>query len=105
LAPSKTEEEPTRSFSVRRAGNVGAPATQGSFAPSFGKKKKNTGWWWDTWIYQHPSREPLGASSLKGWAVGAVGEKSPQEKLSHKNTKPSAALRSRKGGMLIGYSG
>jgi hypothetical protein len=27
---------------------VGAPATQGSFAQAFGKKKKNTGWWWYT---------------------------------------------------------
>jgi hypothetical protein len=28
-APSKTEEKPTRSVSVRRAGNAGAPATVG----------------------------------------------------------------------------
>jgi hypothetical protein len=39
-APSETEEEPARSFSVRRSGNVGAPATLDSFAPTvFGKKK------------------------------------------------------------------
>jgi hypothetical protein len=39
-APSKMEE-PTCSFSVRRAGNVGALATLGSFAPTGCKKKKN----------------------------------------------------------------
>jgi hypothetical protein len=37
------EEEPTHSFSIRRAGNVGAQDTQDSFVPPFGKKKKNTG--------------------------------------------------------------
>jgi hypothetical protein len=30
---------------------------------------------------------------------------SPQEKLSHKKMKPSAALRRRKGGTPVGYSG
>jgi hypothetical protein len=34
------EKEPTRSFSIRGAGNVGAPATLDNFAPPFGKKKK-----------------------------------------------------------------
>jgi hypothetical protein len=40
-SPSETEEDPTRSFSVRRAGNVVAPATRDGFAPTppFGKKK------------------------------------------------------------------
>jgi hypothetical protein len=32
LAPSETEEEPTRNFSIRGAGNVGAPATLESFS-------------------------------------------------------------------------
>jgi hypothetical protein len=36
-APSETGE-PTRSNSVRRAGNVGAPAVWDSFNPSFEKK-------------------------------------------------------------------
>jgi hypothetical protein len=36
------------------------------------------------WIYWHVSSEPLEASVLKEGAVGAVGERSPQEKLSHK---------------------
>jgi hypothetical protein len=36
-APSETEEEPTRSFSVRRTGNVGAPATWDSFTPTIWK--------------------------------------------------------------------
>jgi hypothetical protein len=40
-ASSETEEEPTRSFSVRTVGNVGAPATRGSFAPPFGKERNN----------------------------------------------------------------
>jgi hypothetical protein len=33
-ALSETEEEPTHSFSVRKAGKVGVPATQDSFAPT-----------------------------------------------------------------------
>jgi hypothetical protein len=37
-APSETEEEPIRSFSARRAGNVGAPAILDSFAPTVEKK-------------------------------------------------------------------
>jgi hypothetical protein len=44
-SPFKTEDEPTCGLGVRRGRNVGAPATQGSFAQAFGKKKKNTGWW------------------------------------------------------------
>jgi hypothetical protein len=39
-APSETEEEPTRSFRVRRAGNVGAAATLDSFAPTVWKRRK-----------------------------------------------------------------
>jgi hypothetical protein len=39
-APSETEEKPTRGFGVRGAGNMGAAATRGSFAPQFGKKEK-----------------------------------------------------------------
>jgi hypothetical protein len=38
-APSKTEEEPTSSASIRRAGNVGTPATLDSFASTVGKRK------------------------------------------------------------------
>jgi hypothetical protein len=34
LAPSETEKELTRSFRVRRARNVGAPATLGNSAPT-----------------------------------------------------------------------
>jgi hypothetical protein len=37
---SGMEEEPTRSFSVRRAGNVGAPATLNSLAHTIGTKKR-----------------------------------------------------------------
>jgi hypothetical protein len=33
-APSKMEKEPTHSFSVREAGNMGASATWDSFAPT-----------------------------------------------------------------------
>jgi hypothetical protein len=40
---SETEEEPTRSFSVRGAENVGISATLGTFAPTGWKKKKNFG--------------------------------------------------------------
>jgi hypothetical protein len=43
-APSKTEKEPTSSFSTGGARNVGELATRDSFAPPFGgKKKKNFG--------------------------------------------------------------
>jgi hypothetical protein len=38
--PPKTEEEPTHIFSVRRAGNVGAPANLNSSAPNIGKEKE-----------------------------------------------------------------
>jgi hypothetical protein len=41
LAHSETEEEPTCSFSVRRAGNVGALATLGSFGPTVQKEKRD----------------------------------------------------------------
>lgn len=41
--PSETEEEPTRSFSVREAENMGTRATLDSFAPSFEKKKLGDG--------------------------------------------------------------
>jgi hypothetical protein len=37
-------------------------------------------------IYWHVCSEPFGTSVLKEGAVGAVGEWSPQEKLSHKKT-------------------
>jgi hypothetical protein len=43
-------------------------------------------------------------SSLEEGDVGAVGEKPPQEKLSHK-MKPSTALGRRKIGTHVGYSG
>jgi hypothetical protein len=33
-APFEMEEEPTSSFSIRRAGNVGAPATMDRFPPT-----------------------------------------------------------------------
>jgi hypothetical protein len=36
----ETEEEHTRNFSVREAGNVGAPATPDSFAPRLEKEEK-----------------------------------------------------------------
>jgi hypothetical protein len=39
-ASSETAEDSTCSFSVRRAGNVGAPATLGNFAPTGWKRKK-----------------------------------------------------------------
>jgi hypothetical protein len=42
-ASSETEEEPTHSYSIRRAGNVRALATRDSFAPTDGKNKKNFG--------------------------------------------------------------
>jgi hypothetical protein len=38
-APSKMEEEPASIVSVRRARNVGAPATLRNFAPSGWKKE------------------------------------------------------------------
>jgi hypothetical protein len=41
---------------------------------------------------------------LKKGAVGAVGEKSPQENPSYKEMKPSAALGRRNGGSPVGYS-
>jgi hypothetical protein len=34
------EEQPNHSFSVRRAGNVGTPATLGNFAPTSWKKEE-----------------------------------------------------------------
>jgi hypothetical protein len=40
LAPSETEGESNRSFSIRRAGNEGAPATLGNFPPTGWKNKK-----------------------------------------------------------------
>jgi hypothetical protein len=43
LAPSEMEKGPTRSFSVRGAGNVGAPATLDSFAPTICKEKRDDG--------------------------------------------------------------
>jgi hypothetical protein len=39
-APSKTEEEPTCNFSVRRARSMGAPATPDSLILSVGMEKK-----------------------------------------------------------------
>jgi hypothetical protein len=44
LAPSKTEEKPTSSISVRRAGYVGAPATPGVMARR-GKEKNEENLW------------------------------------------------------------
>jgi hypothetical protein len=87
-AHSKTEEEPTRSFSVRGAENGGALAILDSSAPTIWKEKKGWLYTWTDWHHK----------------AGAVGEKSPQEKTSHKKTKLSTAFR-RKGGMPVGYSG
>jgi hypothetical protein len=42
---------------------------------------------------------------LKKGAVGAVGEKSLQKKLSDWKMNPTTALRGRNGGMPVGYSG
>jgi hypothetical protein len=78
LAPLKMEEEPTHSFSVRRAGNVEVPATWDSFAPTVWKEKHRM--MVMHLIYWHLMRELLGTSGLKKEAVVAVGEKSPQEK-------------------------
>jgi hypothetical protein len=61
--------------------------------PPFGKKKRGCVLY--TWINWH----------LKEGAAGAVEEKSPQEKLSHKKMKPSVALGRRKGGTPVAYSG
>jgi hypothetical protein len=38
-APSKTDEKSTCIFSIRGAGDVGAPVTRDSFAPTAGKRK------------------------------------------------------------------
>jgi hypothetical protein len=91
-APSETEEEPIHSFSVRRAGNVGAPAILDSLAPTFVKKvdvctSGSTG-------------------TMDEVAAGAVGQKSPQRKKpGHGMLKPSRALGRRNGGTPVGYSG
>jgi hypothetical protein len=44
-------------------------------------------------------------SDLKEAAVGADGEQSLQEKLSHEKMKPSASLGRRKGDTPVGCSG
>jgi hypothetical protein len=38
-APSETVEQPTRTISIRRAGDVGTPATWDSFVLTIGKEK------------------------------------------------------------------
>jgi hypothetical protein len=43
LAPSEMEKGPTRTFSARRAENVGALATLGNFGPTSLEKKKDFG--------------------------------------------------------------
>jgi hypothetical protein len=40
-----------------------------------------------TWIYWHPSSEPLGISDLKEGAGGAVGKK-PQQRRQRTKTEP-----------------
>jgi hypothetical protein len=61
-APFETEKATAQEA---RAGNVGAPATPGSFAPPPRLKKK-------TWRDCHLIKEPPGTRSLKVGAAGAV---------------------------------
>jgi hypothetical protein len=62
-APSKTEEETSSSVRVRRAGYVGAPATQ-ELRSTVGKRKKEENVWMmvRTWTNWNLIREPFGTS-------------------------------------------
>jgi hypothetical protein len=100
-ASSEMEEVPTRSFSVRIAGNVGAPATVGSSAPTGWKKKKNFGWLWYTWTGWH----------LKEAGAGEIGGETQQTSWAMRRTvRPTADVwkhspRKRiDGSMPVGYS-
>lgn len=74
-APSETDEESICVFSIRRTGNVGAPATAGVM-PHHGKEKneETLRMMVRSWTDWNPIREPLGTSSFKEGAVVAVGE-------------------------------
>jgi hypothetical protein len=62
-APSKTEEKPTSSISIRRARYVGALATPGVMAHC-GKEKNEENLWMivRTWTNWNLIRDPLGMS-------------------------------------------
>jgi hypothetical protein len=69
LDPSKTEEKPTSSFRVIRAGCVGARAIL-ELWPSVGKRKKKEENVWmmvRTWTNWNLIRELLGMIDLKGF--------------------------------------
>jgi hypothetical protein len=103
--PSETEKEAAHRAG---AGNVKAPAIPGVM-PHRGKKKNEENLWMmvRTWTDSHPIREPLGTSVCKEGAVGSVGERSLQKKLSHKKTSQAdTSLRKERShaDMLLGMS-
>jgi hypothetical protein len=88
-APSKMEKEIVHRVGAR---NMAALTTWSSFAPPFGKKKKNFGWWLYTWIYCHLGRVILMGGNGSGWRMNTVG-KNRETRIKVRRHKP----RSRKG--------
>jgi hypothetical protein len=86
-APFKTERDHMRSESQKYT-NTGQSR---QFCPTNQEKRMMM----KKWIDWH----------FKKGAVEAIGEKSPQKKLSHEKMKPSTALGIRNGGTPVGYLG
>jgi hypothetical protein len=102
-APSKTEEKPDNSISVRRAGYVEHRLLQ-ELCPTVGKRKNKEEplcIMVRTWTNWKPRRESLGTSGDSGWKiVAARGGTEPQKNATSRNTR-----KRRSGDTPLGYSG